>query len=269
MPKPDTNTPPWRENGAPMSQLSDPTLTLFTLHGLAVSLRDRADIISERAEALLTHVEGAIAQQMRGEPIVLGIRPKQAPLASGAGFPAPLGAPLGPRGAQRAQAHMVAPEDSRLGLCASPSPQPPTAGTPQSPRRRATPPATVQATVRRGARTRLRDRLAHGERGSDRRAAPVGARHGPASATNVDRGHRADALLPVCRARRLGSGHPATEVDRRKGACPLRVAPRQAAPRPTARRRNGAKRCVDSRLGESSVHRHHHGRQPHPGCAAP
>ena len=55
-----------------MSQLSDPTLTLFTLHGLAVSLRDRADIISERAEALLTHVEGAIAQQMAGEPIDLG-----------------------------------------------------------------------------------------------------------------------------------------------------------------------------------------------------
>ncbi|MBK7758108.1 MAG: hypothetical protein IPI35_17275 [Deltaproteobacteria bacterium] len=49
-----------------MSQASDPMLTLFTLHGLAVSLRDRADTISERAEALLTHVEGAIAQQMRG-----------------------------------------------------------------------------------------------------------------------------------------------------------------------------------------------------------
>jgi hypothetical protein len=55
-----------------MSQASDPMLTLFTLHGLAVSLRDRADTISERAEALLTHVEAAIAQQMAGEAIDLG-----------------------------------------------------------------------------------------------------------------------------------------------------------------------------------------------------
>ena len=55
-----------------MSQVQDITLTLFTLHGLAVSLRDRADTVSERAEALLTHIEGAFAQQMRGEPIDLG-----------------------------------------------------------------------------------------------------------------------------------------------------------------------------------------------------
>ena len=55
-----------------MSQPSDPTLTLFTLHGLAVSLRDRADTISERAEALLTQVEAALAQQLRGEAIDLG-----------------------------------------------------------------------------------------------------------------------------------------------------------------------------------------------------
>ncbi|MCK6524141.1 hypothetical protein L6R49_22265 [Myxococcota bacterium] len=54
-----------------MSQPSDPTLILFTLHGLAVSLRDRADTISERAEALLTQVEAALAQQLRGEPIEL------------------------------------------------------------------------------------------------------------------------------------------------------------------------------------------------------
>ena len=84
-----------------MSQASDPILTLFTLHGLAVSLRDRADTISERAEAPLTHVEGAIAQQMAGEPIVLGIRPRPAPMTPGAALPAPRGAGLCPSGAQR------------------------------------------------------------------------------------------------------------------------------------------------------------------------
>ena len=55
-----------------MSQVQDPTLTLFTLHGLAVSLRDRADTISERAEGLLLAVEGAFTRQMRGEPIDAG-----------------------------------------------------------------------------------------------------------------------------------------------------------------------------------------------------
>ena len=55
-----------------MFQPQDPTLTLFILHGLAVSLRDRADSSTERAEALLLGVERAYAQQMRGEPIDLG-----------------------------------------------------------------------------------------------------------------------------------------------------------------------------------------------------
>ena len=55
-----------------MSPDQDPTLTLFTLHGLAVSLRDRADTHTERAEALLLGVERAFAQQMRGEAIDLG-----------------------------------------------------------------------------------------------------------------------------------------------------------------------------------------------------
>jgi hypothetical protein len=61
-------SPPWREKGPPMSPDQDPTLTLFTLHGLAVSLRDRADTHTERAEALLLGVERAFTQQMRGEP---------------------------------------------------------------------------------------------------------------------------------------------------------------------------------------------------------
>jgi hypothetical protein len=50
-----------------MSPDQDPMLTLFTLHGLAVSLRDRADTHTERAEALLLGVERAYGQQMRGE----------------------------------------------------------------------------------------------------------------------------------------------------------------------------------------------------------
>ena len=57
-----------------MSPDQDPTLTLFTLHGLAVSLRDRADTHTERAEALLLGVERAYAQQMRGEAVGLGER---------------------------------------------------------------------------------------------------------------------------------------------------------------------------------------------------
>ncbi len=120
-----------------MSQEFDPSFTLFTLHGLAVALRDRADCNTERAEALLVQIEDNFQRQLRGEPIVLGIRQKPAPRTSGAGFQAPLGAPLCPAGAHRAQARMVAPQDARLGLCVSPSLQPPTAGTPQSPRRRA------------------------------------------------------------------------------------------------------------------------------------
>ncbi|MCK6523503.1 hypothetical protein L6R49_18985 [Myxococcota bacterium] len=52
-----------------MSQDPNLTFTLFTLHGLAVSLRDRADSITERAEALLTQVEAAYTQQLRGEPV--------------------------------------------------------------------------------------------------------------------------------------------------------------------------------------------------------
>ena len=120
-----------------MSSAHDLPMTLFTLHGLAVSLRDRADTVTERSEAILVTSERLLTQQMKGEGIVLGIRPKPAPLTSGAGFPAPLGAPVCPAGAHRAQARMVAPQDARLGLCVCPSLQPPTAGTPQSPRRRA------------------------------------------------------------------------------------------------------------------------------------
>ena len=52
-----------------MSQDPNLTFTLFTLHGLAVSLRDRADSITERAEALLTQVEAAYTQQLSGEPV--------------------------------------------------------------------------------------------------------------------------------------------------------------------------------------------------------
>jgi hypothetical protein len=55
-----------------MSPDQDPMLTLFTLHGLAVSLRDRADTHTERAEALLLGVERAYGQQMRGEPVDFG-----------------------------------------------------------------------------------------------------------------------------------------------------------------------------------------------------
>ncbi len=87
-----------------MSPDQDPTLTLFTLHGLAVSLRDRADTHTERAEALLLGVERAYAQQMRGEPIVLGIHPKQPSWTFPAHLSAPRGAGLCPSGAQRAQA---------------------------------------------------------------------------------------------------------------------------------------------------------------------
>jgi hypothetical protein len=55
-----------------MSSTSDHTLTLFTLHGLAVSLRDRADTSVERAETLLLGIEHAFTRQMLGEPVDLG-----------------------------------------------------------------------------------------------------------------------------------------------------------------------------------------------------
>jgi hypothetical protein len=55
-----------------MSTEPDHTLTLFILHGLAVSLRDRADTNSERAETLLLTIEGAFQRQMMGEPVDLG-----------------------------------------------------------------------------------------------------------------------------------------------------------------------------------------------------
>ncbi|MCK6524447.1 hypothetical protein L6R49_23830 [Myxococcota bacterium] len=55
-----------------MSQAQDPTLTLFTLHGLAVALRDRADTNTERAEALLVQIEDSFQRQLRGEAVDLG-----------------------------------------------------------------------------------------------------------------------------------------------------------------------------------------------------
>jgi hypothetical protein len=48
------------------------TLSLVKLHGLAVSLRDRADTVTERADALLVHIESAFTRQMAGEPVDLG-----------------------------------------------------------------------------------------------------------------------------------------------------------------------------------------------------
>ncbi|MCK6525707.1 hypothetical protein L6R49_30245 [Myxococcota bacterium] len=44
-------------------------MTLFTLHGLAVSIRDRADTLTERAESLLTTTERMLTQQMLGEAV--------------------------------------------------------------------------------------------------------------------------------------------------------------------------------------------------------
>ena len=55
-----------------MSQEFDPSFTLFTLHGLAVALRDRADSNTERAEALLVQIEDSFQRQLRGEAIDLG-----------------------------------------------------------------------------------------------------------------------------------------------------------------------------------------------------
>ncbi|MCK6525479.1 hypothetical protein L6R49_29070 [Myxococcota bacterium] len=47
-------------------------MTLFTLHGLAVHLRDRADTVNERAEALLSATERLLTQQLVGEPVDVG-----------------------------------------------------------------------------------------------------------------------------------------------------------------------------------------------------
>ena len=55
-----------------MSSAHDLPMTLFTLHGLAVSLRDRADTVTERAETLLTTTERLLIQQMMGEPVDVG-----------------------------------------------------------------------------------------------------------------------------------------------------------------------------------------------------
>ena len=86
-----------------MSSKRDCTLSLFNLHGQAVALRDRADTITERSDVLLLHIERAFTQQLLGEPVVLGIRPKPAPMTPGAALPAPGGAGLCPAGAHRAQ----------------------------------------------------------------------------------------------------------------------------------------------------------------------
>ena len=55
-----------------MSSANDLPMTLFTLHGLAVVLRDRADTVNERAEALLVTTERLLTQQMTGEPVDVG-----------------------------------------------------------------------------------------------------------------------------------------------------------------------------------------------------
>jgi hypothetical protein len=55
-----------------MSSAHDLPMTLFTLHGLAVSLRDRADTVTERSEAILVTSERLLTQQMKGEPIDVG-----------------------------------------------------------------------------------------------------------------------------------------------------------------------------------------------------
>jgi hypothetical protein len=55
-----------------MSSAHDLPMTLFTLHGLAVHLRDRADTVTERSEAILVTTERLLTQQMIGEPIDVG-----------------------------------------------------------------------------------------------------------------------------------------------------------------------------------------------------
>ena len=86
-----------------MSSAHDLPMTLFTLHGLAVSIRDRADTVTERSEAILVTSERLLTQQMKGEPIVLGIHPKQPSWPLPGHISAPRGAGLCPQGAQRAQ----------------------------------------------------------------------------------------------------------------------------------------------------------------------
>ena len=119
-----------------MSPDQDPTLTLFTLHGLAVSLRDRADTHTERAEALLLGVERAFTQQMAGEPIVLGIHPKQPSYAFPARLSAPCGAGLCPLGAQQGNPysnrhfHALLPEVVTNPFLSAPAARRPIARTP-------------------------------------------------------------------------------------------------------------------------------------------
>ena len=49
-----------------MSPKDNPMLTLFKLHGLAVSLRDRADTVTERSDTVLVHIEQAFTAHMAG-----------------------------------------------------------------------------------------------------------------------------------------------------------------------------------------------------------
>ena len=55
-----------------MSSESSVTLSLVNLHGLAVSLRDRADTVTERSDTLLVHIEQAFTSHMAGEGVALG-----------------------------------------------------------------------------------------------------------------------------------------------------------------------------------------------------
>ena len=48
------------------------TLSLVKLHGLAVSLRDRADTVTERSDTLLVQIEQAFTAHMAGEAVELG-----------------------------------------------------------------------------------------------------------------------------------------------------------------------------------------------------
>ena len=55
-----------------MSSAHDLPMTLFTLHGLAVHLRDRAETVNERSEAILVTTERLLTQHLMGEPIDVG-----------------------------------------------------------------------------------------------------------------------------------------------------------------------------------------------------
>jgi hypothetical protein len=148
-------------------------------------------------------------------------------------FPAPRGARLRPNGAQVAQACMVIPAGCCLCFLCEPKPasllrqalpnhhdgaqrlQRPSRRPSAAGRSRLRPPGSRRAWIRSTSRSCWR---------SSR----------PGLSGEADRGHRADALLPTCRARRLGSGHSVTQVDRRKGAGPLRAAPRLSRPSPNS-----------------------------------